>query len=165
MRIQQLLVGVVLALAAARCGPPPLAHTQPSAELLAEEVLTAVARRDEARLRALSVDEREFELRVWPGLPAAQPERNMPWSYVWLDLRQKSDAMLQRTLGEHGGRHYDLEAVHFLGESTNHGTYRVHRGTLLRVRDAAGTERELRLLGSMIETDAGWKVFSYLADR
>jgi hypothetical protein len=102
---------------------------------------------------------------VWPGLPAARPERNLPWSYVWMDLQQKSDAMLTRTLKEHGGRLYSLESVRFDGESTDHGSYRVRRETVLTVRAGPGALLDLRVIGSMIEGDGGWKVFSYVADQ
>ena len=165
MTFARLVSGFILALAVARCGPAPLDHLEPSAEHVARAVLAAVERQDVARLRLLAISEREFQTRVWPGLPAARPERNLSWNYVWMDLRQKSNAILKRTLSEHGGRHYELETLRFLGESTNHGDYRVHRTALLLVRDAAGSSHELKLFGSMIETDGGWKVFSYLADR
>ncbi len=55
-------------------------------------------------LRDLALNEIEFREQVWPELPAARPERNLPFSYVWGDLRQKSDANLERTLARHGGR-------------------------------------------------------------
>ena len=88
----------------------------------------------------------------------------MPWSYVWMDLRQKSDAMLQRTLTVYGGRHYELQDVRFDGPTTTHGSYRVSRDSVLIVRDASGQRHELRILGSMIAGAEGWKVFSYVAD-
>jgi hypothetical protein len=162
MRAQPILV---LALLVAGCGPPPLAHTLPSSEAVAREVLSALERRDVARLRALALSEEEFERRVWPGLPAARPERNLPWSYVWMDLRQKSDAALTRTLQEHGGKHYELQEVRFAGAATDHGTYRVHRDTVLLVRDGSAQVLELRLFGSTIEADGGFKAFSYLVDQ
>jgi hypothetical protein len=159
------LLALVSLLAIAACGPAPLDHTQPTAEALAREVLSAVAARDETRLRELALTEEEFEKRVWAGLPASRPERNLPWSYVWLDLRQKSDATLQRTLRALGGRRYELREVRFEGPRSEHGTYRVYRDTVLVVADPAGEPAELRILGSMLEADRGWKVFSYLVDQ
>jgi hypothetical protein len=158
-------IGVLLALVGAACGPPPLSNPGPSADQLARHVLSLVAARDETGLQHLALTEEEFEERVWPELPAARPERNMPWSYVWLDLQQKSRAMLKRTLSEHGGKRYELERVRFDGARTDHGHYRVFRETVLVVRDSAGHSLELRILGSMIEADEGWKVYSYVVDR
>jgi hypothetical protein len=157
-------VAIFVLLAVGGCGPAPLEHAQSTPDALAREVLAAIALRDAARLRALAVDEREFERRVWPGLPAARRERNLPWSYVWMDLRQKSEATLTRTLNQHGGRHYDLQHVRFDGHSTDHGTFRIHRETVVTVRSASGEVSGLRLFGSMIEA-GGWKVFSYVVDE
>ena len=147
------------------CSPPEFQNSQATAEVLSHEVLTALERHDEYRLRALAISEVEFEQRVWPALPAALPERNMPWSYVWMDLRQKSDSTLQRTLRAYGGRHYELVEVKFEGTTTTHGSYQVRRDSRLIVRDASGRRQELRIVGSMIAGAEGWKVFSYVADE
>ena len=156
---------VMLAVVVNGCAPGGVSDAQPSPEALAREVLTAIQRRDEARLNRLVLSEDEFEHDVWPGLPAARPERNLPRSYVWADLSQKSNASLRRTLDEYGGRSFALEAVRFAGASTNHGNYRVFRDAVLAVREGDGTPGELRLFGSMIHTAQGWKVFSYVVDR
>ena len=155
--------GWLLALAVCSCGPPPLAHVEPSADALARSLLDALARRDEGALRGLALDEREFRAHVWPSLPAALPERNLPFSYVWGDLRQKSDTSLRGILAEHGGRRYDLVRVRFGGRTTEYAGFRVHRDTILVVRQG-GEDVELRLCGSLLEKDGGWKVFSYLVD-
>ncbi|MBI4487099.1 MAG: hypothetical protein HY655_13925 [Acidobacteria bacterium] len=157
-------MGVVLAQAACAPSSPLLANTFPSPHATAAAVLDALARRDVATLRALALSEQEFRDQIWPELPAARPERNLPFSYVWGDLHQKSAAALARTVERHGGRRYALSAVWFAGETTRYATYTVHRDTTLRVRDARGVESELRLFGSAVEKDGAWKVFSYVVD-
>jgi len=112
-------------------------------------------------LETLALSEMEFRDHVWPQLPAARPERNLPFSYVWGDLRQKSTMALTGVMSREGGMRYELIAVRFNGE-TDYRTYRVHRDTTLLVRDAGGVETDLRVCGSMIEQDGGWKVFSYV---
>ncbi len=142
---------------------PPLAETRSSAQAVALDVLDALERRDRARLAALALGEREFRDHVWPRLPAARPERNLPFSYVWGDLRQKSETTLSLTLARHGGRRYELSDLTFADER-DYGTYRVHRNATLHVRDAGGDPADLRVLGSMIEQGGEWKVFSYIVD-
>lgn len=149
---------------AAACGPSPLASTQPSSDALAREVLAALAQRNEGRLRELALNEEEFKRHVWPDLPAARPERNLPFSYVWGELRQKSEMALRQTLRTHGGLPYQLQGVRFAGQTTDHGHYRVHRETVLVVRDGEGKTSELRMFGSMLEMGGRWKVFSYVVD-
>jgi hypothetical protein len=100
---------------------------------------------------------------VWPELPAARPQRNLPFSYVWGELREKSAGALHETLAREGGRSYQLVRVEFNGR-TDYRTYRVHREATLHVRDSEGTGHVLRLCGSFIEKDATWKVFSYVVD-
>ena len=150
-----------LLLTAIACGPTPLANTQPTADALAREVLTALARQDDARLEALALNEDEFLRHVWPALPAARPERNLPFSYVWGDLRQKSDIHLRATISSHRGRVYQLQSLTFTGGITEYPGFVVHRNTVLKVRSREGSDEELRLFGSAIEKDGVWKIFSF----
>jgi hypothetical protein len=143
---------------------PLLANTYPSPHAAAAAVLEALARRDLMALRGLALNQAEFREHIWPDLPAARPERNLPFSYVWGDLHQKSEAALARTLQRHGGRRYTLSDVRFAGETTRYATYTVHRETTLRVRDERAVESEVRLFGSTVEKEGAWKVFSYVVD-
>jgi hypothetical protein len=165
MRCRRAWCLVVLTAGLAGCQrTDPLEHTLPSAEALGGAVLEALARRDTQALHALALTEREFRDHVWPDLPAARPERNLPFSYVWGDLRQKSDQALQETLGRVGGTSLTMVAVTFAGETTRYHSYRVHRDTTLRVRDAGGRVHDLRVFGAALEKDGAWKVFSYVVD-
>jgi hypothetical protein len=152
-----------LLVAALACSPPPLANTHQSADGLVRDVLEAFAARDDRRLRGLALTEEEFRRRVWPSLPAARPERNLPFSYVWGDLQQKSESRLRTVLAVHGGRPYQLAAIRFSGGTTEFAGFRVHRDAVLTVRDSAGARHDLRLFGSVLEIDGAWKVFSYNA--
>lgn len=159
------LLAAALALLAPACGGRELANTQPTPRDLAQAIISAVAARDEARLRALALDEQEFGEIVWPSLPAARPERNLPLSYVWGDLKQKSDQSLRATLAEHGGKKYELRDVKFAGSPRDYAGFRVHSDATFVVVDRGGTQADLRLCGSFIERDGRWKAFSYAFDR
>jgi hypothetical protein len=162
MRFCVLVIGLA---ALAACGPSkaPLADTRDSAAAVAEAVIAAITTGDRAALSSLALSEQEFRDHVWPELPAARPERNLPFSYVWGDLRQKSDGSLGALLATHKGQRYTLVAVRF-GDRTPYQTYTVHRASTFVVRDTGGQEQELRLCGSMIEQGGRWKVFSYVVD-
>ncbi len=154
----------MFALAGSSCSStPPLANTHASAKETAAAVVDALARQDTRALEALALNEQEFKDHVWPELPAARPERNLPFSYVWLDLHQKSDGALAQTLGRHGGRRYELIDVTFESR-TDYPGYTVHRNTTLRVREPDGAATDVRLFGSMLEKRGVWKVFSYVVD-
>lgn len=149
---------------AAGCTTPPIAGTRPSPEALAAAVLAALADGNRNALSTLALTEAEFRRHVWPALPAARPERNLPMAYVWGDLHQKSELGLARILRHHAGVRYTLDAVEFAGDTTDYGRFRIHRRTIVHVRDAAGRPRALRLMGSMLEAGGAWKVFSYVTD-
>ena len=142
---------------------PPLADSYGTPEAVAGAVLEAIRTGDRNRLDALAISEEEFRDHVWPDLPAARPERNLPMSYVWGDLHQKSRQSLTSMLKRHSGQRYDLRAVTF-ADVTAYAHFRVHRQATFRVRDASGHETDIRVCGSMIEQDGGWKVFSYVVD-
>lgn len=161
----RLAVLPVLCITAA-CGPrvAPLAHACHSPEALAAAVLEALAARDATALRRLALSEGEFRDRVWPHLPVARPERTMPLAYVWGDLRQKSEAWLAATLAEAGGKRWTLVRVRFAGGTTDYGPYRVHRRSVLTVRETNGFQRDVRLFGSVLEQQGQFKVFSFVVD-
>lgn len=150
----------------AMCGcaaPPPLAASAASPRQLAEQVLVAIAANDRSALERLALSEAEFRDHVWPHLPAARPERNLPFGYVWSDLRQKSAAGLGVTLTRHRDRAYELLDVRFDGGRTPYTDVVVHRGAVFDVRGPDGQE-EIRVCGSFLEKGGRWKVFSYVVD-
>jgi len=159
----------VLVIALGVCGGigcsrvPPLADTAGSSEALATAVLDALARGDRPRLDAIALTEREFRDHVWPDLPASRPERNLPFSYVWGDLHQKSRVGLSKTIATHGGKRHELRRVTFAGK-TQYGHYTVHREATFEVVDDSGVAETLRVCGSFVEKDGAWKVFSYVVD-
>lgn len=157
------LASALLILSLAAC-TRPIPNSQASVDALAQAVLDAVAARDEGALRRLALDEQEFRQYVWPELPASRPERNLPFSYVWGDLRTKSEASLAGVLQEHGGRRYQLERVRFGGGVTQYDTSVVHRDSTLEVRGPDGERARIQLFGSVIERAGGFKVFSYVVD-
>jgi hypothetical protein len=164
MQTMRFIVICALSLLVAGCSGAPLAHSHDSSDSLARAVLTAIERRDIDALQALAIDRAEFADHVWPELPAARPERNLSVGYVWGDLNQKSNVTLKHTLSAHGGTHYELDSIRFLGDSTSYDRFVVHRESELTVKDSSGTARQIRLFGSVLEKDGRYKVFSYVID-
>jgi hypothetical protein len=157
-------IGAALAIACGAVEPSPLVSTHTSASALAEAVLRGFERRDVQALRALSLTEAEFQDHIWPELPASRPERNLPFSYVWGDLRQKSESSLAESIARYGGRALVLLRVEYAGETTRYPSFNVHRDTVLVVRGSDAVERQVRLYGSTVEKDGLFKVFSYVVD-
>jgi hypothetical protein len=151
-------------LSASCTNAPEIANAEASPDALARTVLSAIAHQDADRLRRVALSEEEFREVVWPELPAARPERNIPFGYAWGDLRSKSEAALAGMLAQNGGKSFELVSIRFSGGSTQYQTYVVHREAVLRVRDLNGADQEVRLFGSVLERDGACKVFSYVVD-
>lgn len=147
----------------AACAPPktPLADTHDSPAAVAQAVIDAVTAGNSAALASLALSEQEFRDHIWPELPAARPERNLPFSYVWGDLHQKSDTYLAATVAKYRGQRLTLVDVRH-GEVTRYPSYTVHRDSVFVVRTAEGATDDVRLCGSMVEQNGRWKVFSYV---
>jgi hypothetical protein len=158
-----LISAIVLfaSLNAARARPAPLANTISSPEQLAAMVIEAMRAGDLDRLRALALTRDEFLSYVWPYLPVSRPEVNMPFDFAWNLLQQKSEGFLRQTIANVEDVP-QLRRVEFVGETTDYGDVTVHRESELVVIDDNGEDRRIRLLGSMIEQDGQWKVFSYV---
>lgn len=164
-RLGRLAAAVLSVLSLAACeSRAPLAGAEGSADALGRRVLAALERRDLDDLRRVALREREFRQHVWPDLPAARPERNLPLSYVWGDLHQKSETALASTLAAYGGRRLELVAVRNVGAATQFNTSVVRRQTELTVREAGGGVRQIRVFGSTIEEAGVFKVFSFVVD-
>jgi hypothetical protein len=146
------------------CGQTAPLNARSSPDDLGRDILAALAANDAGRMQALALGEGEFKALVWPSLPAARPERNLPFSYVWGDLKQKSEASLARTLQEHGGKRYDLKSIQIADQPRQYPDFRVHEDVKFVVVDSAGVERTLRLCGSLFERGGAWKIFSFVVD-
>jgi hypothetical protein len=141
-----------------------LQGTLESPEAVASAVITGMAAGNLGELKHLAVTEVEFRELVWPMLPASRPERNLPMEYVWGDLAAKSDANLRARLAGWQDRGFVLVSLSFKGGTEDYGTFKVHRETVLVLRDRDGREQNGRLFGSIIEHKGRFKVFSYVVD-
>ena len=157
-------IAIVVAAGLVACGSPPLRHTYQSADALARAVLDALQAGDEPALRMLALDETEFRAHVWPGLPAARTERNLPFSYVWGDLKQKSDQSRRAIIAQHRSRRFELIRLTFAQPPVDYPGFRVHREPTLHVCDSSGMAEAVRVSGSFIEMKGAWKVFSFVVD-
>jgi len=158
------LVVVFATLNASRSRPDPLAETLESPDAVAAAVLESMAVGDVSRLEALALTEQEFRDHVWPYLPVSRPEVNMPFDFIWGQLRQTSRTYLHQTLAAVDGASFELRGVRFAGETSDYGDVRVHRDAELVVAGPDGSDRVVRVFGSLVEQNGAWKVFSYVAD-
>ena len=138
--------------------------TFPSPEAVARRVIELLEAGDAEGLRAMAVSREEFHRVVYPELPASDPKRNTSADFLFGMTDRRSRRDLAFTLSRYAGQRIDLVAVDFLGATTEHRTFRVHRKAALTVRTPDGDRVVVRLFGSMIERDGRYKVFSFVTD-
>jgi uncharacterized protein YceK len=163
--MKKILIACVMFFVSGCSSVPPLEYTHESAEALARAALRAFEQRDVSRLRQMALSEEEFRRHVWPELPAARPERNLPFSYVWGDLRQKSEGRLRERVVRYGGAPMQFVRLEFEAPATQYASYVVHRDSLLIVRGRDGQEQRVKLFGSVLEKDGAFKIFSFNVDE
>ena len=164
---------IAAVIAASACAAPAeptrsdglLAHTFDSPEALAQAVLTRLAQKDLAGLRALPLSEAEFRNHVWPELPTSRPERNVPFDYAWGQMRQRSDGHLNTTFARYGGRPLTLVRARHTGETATYASFAVWRDSEIIAADETGRHLVLRLFGSVLVKDGRFKMFSYVVDE
>ncbi len=141
-----------------------LTNTFETPEALAQAVLTRLASKDQAGLKALALSEQEFKDHVWPELDTSRPARNVPFDYAWGQLKQRSDGSLDGTFSRYAGRPLRFVRTSFRGETTQYKSFAVMRESEIVAADETGQELVLELFGSAMVKDGRYKVFSYVVD-
>lgn len=142
--------------------PCTLTNASSSAEGLARRVLAALARGDEQSIKVLRISKKEFCQCVWPELPSSRLP-NVSCDWAWDQATLNSLSGLSEMMPTHSGKRYELVSLRFEG-ADSYQTYRVHNKTRLIVRDTNGSEKEIRVCGSMLEMNGQFKLFSFVID-
>jgi len=141
-------------------------HTFATQRELFDAVAAAVSSGDADAMRRLAVTEEEFRDLVWPTLDVAKlPNSNFTWEFVWSQHQLKHDKCLLRTSHDLGGIDFDIIDVSFLGATSDHGIFKIHRDSEARIMRPDGTRESMQLFGSVLETDDGrYKIYSFIND-
>ena len=148
--------------------PPPaepghLAASAPHADALAKKFLDALAQNDEAAMKALRITKEEFCLYVWPELPSSKVP-NLSCDFAWGQATLNSDAGFYGDLKRHKGKRYELISLKFTERTEYYKNFNIHKDARLKIKDEKGTEREVKLFGSMLEMNGKFKLFSFTID-
>lgn len=123
---------------------------------------TAVAARDTAALLRLAINRREFAYLVYPVSKLSRPPFRQAPDIAWLMLQNASHGGLRKLLQRAG-------EITVMGHSCPDafevdGSLRTVSGCVTRVRTREGTERNLQLVGRIIELRGRWKIVGYDGD-
>jgi hypothetical protein len=137
-----------------------------SREELFDALEQAIESGDVEVMRALAVNREEFRDLVWPTLPIAnRTKSNFTWDFVWQQHQLRHESSLRRIATDFGSQGIDIVTIEARGKKTDHGTFHIHRENYVEVVRPDGTREELRLFGSLLETDDGrYKIYSFIND-
>jgi len=142
----------------------PLVAAASSPEEFARRFLDALDNNDRDAALALAITREEFDRYVWPELPVAEPERNVPAGFIWNTTNMRGLVRLGSAFASLGGHRMVLEEIRFTGGVEEYETYRIHRNSQLVLTDEEGERKILRLFGSVLELDGQFKIYSFNYD-
>ncbi|MEW6130175.1 MAG: hypothetical protein AB1757_24275 [Acidobacteriota bacterium] len=140
-----------------------LANAETSPEALCRNLLNALARQDLEALKAMRITKDEFCNYLFPELPSSRLP-NVTCDFVWQQATLKSDGGFYKMYPQHQGKKYAFVALRFAKGQDTYSTYRIHKASLITVRDETGKQQELRLFGSLLEMDGKYKLISFVMD-
>lgn len=137
--------------------------TQPlhSPDQLGLAVVDALNNKDIEHLNRLRVQREEFLDWIWPEFPASRPPSNFPGDFAWSNMNKKCNIGMKKWIDRYGGRNLKFVAIRFDRPQETYDAFRLLRGTVLTLQNAAGEKRDLKILGSVIVKDDRCKLLSY----
>jgi hypothetical protein len=140
---------------------PRLAHGAASKEALIKAVLQSLREGDLQKMKDLSLQKEEFQRFIWPELPVSNPKTNVPLDYVWKDLSYRSMNRMQATFNKMKGKHLELVRIVHRGKVVKYKSHCAYPDMEVFIREPGGKEFSYPLVGTLIELDGLWKVYSY----
>lgn len=142
-----------------------LSNAKASIEELCKEVLEKMAQRDIKGMHALTLTEDEMKRYVWPYLELSRPGTNMTFERYWGDIQTRSHGSFRDMYDHYGGKKFEFVSYEFKRETWELGSGKVHRDSLLTVRNDDGSVGEIRVFGSVFELNGKFKLYSFALRR
>ena len=144
------------------CGNPTIKRGYgETPEQLGQAIVEALNAQSEEDLHRLRVDQEQYEKELWPEFPSSRPELNFTAEFAWGNMNKKCLVGVTKWVRLYGGKNYEFVRIQFNRPIQSYDTFTLRRGTLLTVRTPDGNERELRILGSVVEKDNYYRLLSY----
>jgi hypothetical protein len=134
-------------------------------EELVHKVLDALGRQDEGTLSSLALTEEEYRRYIWPALPLSKIEQwQKQYAFVWGQVSARSSHGLGLILQKYGGQQLEYLGLRAAGGSAPYADCIVHKDVKIAVKDSSGTQQEVKLFGSIVEMNNGFKIMSFDID-
>ncbi len=150
------LVGITIG-----CNNDVWEHSLDSPEAIGQAVIEALNRGDAAGLHRLRVGRDDYLSWLWPTFPSSRPPYNFPPDFAWSNLNKQCAIGVEKWIRRYGNMNLTLVDIRFEHPTEKYRGFRLLRGTVLTVQTTDGKKVELRLLGSVVEKGARYKLMSY----
>ena len=132
-----------------------------SPEELGRAVVDALNSQDQEALHRLRVNRREYTETLWPAFPGSDPKLNFTPEFAWGNMNRKCIVGVEKWVRRYGGNNLTFIGIRFDRPTEPYEGFQLLRGTLLTVRSPKGDQVDLRILGSVVQRDAHYKLLSY----
>ena len=124
-------------------------------------VVAELNAKDREGLYRLLVSKQEYTEEMWPAFPASNPKFNFTPEFAWSSLNKKCIIGIEKWTARDGGQDLAFVEIRFTKPAEPYIGFRLHRGTVLTVKNPQGQEVELKFLGSIVEKGWRYKLLSY----
>ena len=137
---------------------PSTAQTTGTADDLVKRAVAALQANDQQALAALSIDQGEFKKYVWSNM--AQPTNTSADKY-YVTHRKVSEVGINEATTALAGKKWTVVKVNLDAPKKKGKGYQLFGSPQITLRDDAGQENTLRLIGGLLERDGAYKVTSF----
>jgi hypothetical protein len=130
-------------------------------EALCDAFLSALEKRDTARLYDLTLTRDEYLNWLWVEMPASKPIFNIPLEFVWENNWNNSVKGLNKALYNYGGKRLAFAALEFRAPDDEYQSFKLKMKPLLIAVDSAGNTHKLSYFSAIVEMNGLYKVVNY----
>lgn len=138
-----------------------MAQSTGSAEDVMRQVVFALAGNDQTALTKLSVDQPEFKKYLWPGFAMNMSGSNMNADKYYPTYQKANQVGITEASTILAGKKWEVVKVDLQPAQRKGKGFQVFGSPLVTLRDDSGQEKNVRLVGGLLERDGVYKVTTY----
>ena len=132
-----------------------------TSEELGRAVVAALNTKSAEQLFHLRVDKDQYIDELWPEFPQ---NPGFTGEFAWSNLNKRNLKGIPKWVQNYGGKNYDFVRIRFTRPTRDYKTFKLRGGTVLTVKTPEGDERDLHILGSIVEKERYYRLLSYEDD-
>lgn len=127
---------------------------------LGRAIVSNVSNNAPDSLLALCITKQEFETILWPEFPQSRPATGLLPMDGWRVLNNRLVSGTRGAAADWGGQPWTFVRIEATAGVQKFRNFDLHRGIVLVVKDAAGTEQRLDFLRTVAERKGVFKIYS-----